>query len=311
MAEERLIDDDKDRKYKTRINEDGEEVLVIDNSPEIEEEVESIEFEVPELCEDDEEAAVMTPEQLAARERAKQEAEQQRLDKISQNTVFAKQLISEQKFDDCVFVCDNILQLDRANAEAYALKTVALTADFTNLSRAEEGLEAAEGFKTFASAKDKAEYVDILEKAVKILPELQSQTTELNEKNDSAKALRRRAFVKKRDKSAIFLAASGIPMLVFAVLAIYFSTIMHAVKDGSNMVLFFVFLGVAAAFFVATIIALRAFWGSAKLVSRNEKNSSSKLGREYEAKNTQLKFISTLVAAFDNAANSEFAQLGD
>ena len=29
MAEERLIDEDKDRKYRLRINEDGEEELVI------------------------------------------------------------------------------------------------------------------------------------------------------------------------------------------------------------------------------------------------------------------------------------------
>lgn len=75
MAEERLIDDDKDRKYKIRKNADGEDELVIDAAPEEEEPAEEIGFEVPEL-EDDEEAAVMTPEQLAARERAREEAEE-------------------------------------------------------------------------------------------------------------------------------------------------------------------------------------------------------------------------------------------
>ena len=71
MAEERLIDDDKDRKYKIRKNADGEDELVVDSAPEEEEEAEDIEFEVPELDSDDEEAAVMTPEQLAVRELAK------------------------------------------------------------------------------------------------------------------------------------------------------------------------------------------------------------------------------------------------
>ena len=34
MAEERLVDDDKDRKYKIRKNADGEDELVIDAAPE-------------------------------------------------------------------------------------------------------------------------------------------------------------------------------------------------------------------------------------------------------------------------------------
>ena len=48
MAEERLIDDDKDRKYKIRKNENGEDELVIDGLPE-EEDREEIAFEVPDL----------------------------------------------------------------------------------------------------------------------------------------------------------------------------------------------------------------------------------------------------------------------
>ena len=82
MAEERLIDDnrdkDKDRKYRFRINEDGEEELEIvedpDNEPEEQTEQDVGGLEVPEFKEDDEEAAVMTPEQLFA-ERQKAENE--------------------------------------------------------------------------------------------------------------------------------------------------------------------------------------------------------------------------------------------
>ena len=75
MAEERLIDDDKDKKYKIRKNADGEDELYIDDTEE-ETVQEEVNFLVPEAEEDDEEAAVMTPEQLAARERAKAEAEE-------------------------------------------------------------------------------------------------------------------------------------------------------------------------------------------------------------------------------------------
>ena len=55
MAEERLIDDDKDRKYKIRVNEDGEEELIIAPQTAAEEAAE-IDFEVPDFDDDDEEA---------------------------------------------------------------------------------------------------------------------------------------------------------------------------------------------------------------------------------------------------------------
>ena len=78
MAEERLIDDDKDRKYKIRKNENGEEELVISPQDGEEENAEEVSFEVPDFDTDDEEAAVMTPEQLAARQRQREEEEARR-----------------------------------------------------------------------------------------------------------------------------------------------------------------------------------------------------------------------------------------
>ena len=80
MAEERLIDDDKDRKYKIRVNEDGEEELIIAPQTAAEEAAE-IDFEVPDFDDDDEEAAVMTPEQLAARQRRREEEAARRAQK--------------------------------------------------------------------------------------------------------------------------------------------------------------------------------------------------------------------------------------
>ncbi len=75
-----MIDDDKDRKYKIRKNEDGEDELYIEGGDGEEE----IGFEVPEFDTDDEEAAVMTPEQLAERERRREEAEQARLKNLEE-----------------------------------------------------------------------------------------------------------------------------------------------------------------------------------------------------------------------------------
>lgn len=299
MAEERLIDDDKDRKYKIRKNADGEDEIVLDDSPEIEEETEELDFEVPDFGVDDEEAAVMTPEQLAAREKAREEAEAKRLADLNAHITHAKELISAKKYGDCVFVLDEALELDKGLAEAYALKIVALTSDFTDLSRAEEGLEAADGLKTFMDGGARENYADLKSSAEKVRETLSKEVEEVNTRNDAARESRRVSFTKKRNVSAIWFAATGLPLVVFAVLAIYFSTVMHATKDGSNMVLFFVFLGIAVAFLIATLITAHKFWDSAKLLSLNEKNSSSKLGRECDEKNLQLKFIDRVISAFE------------
>ena len=51
MAEERLIDDDKDRKYRIRVNENGEEELEIIDPDDVDEEPV---FDMPDYEEDDE-----------------------------------------------------------------------------------------------------------------------------------------------------------------------------------------------------------------------------------------------------------------
>ena len=104
MAEERLIDDDKDRKYKIVKNADGEDELVIDGAPDEAESADEVGFEVPELDSDDEEAAIMTPEQLAARERMREEAEAARRKKLSEIAARASSLLDEKKYGDAGYV---------------------------------------------------------------------------------------------------------------------------------------------------------------------------------------------------------------
>ena len=133
MAEERLIDDDKDRKYKIRINEDGEEELVIDDRVEEPEVEEQPEFDMPDFDEDDEEAAVMTPEQLAARDRAREEAEAKRLNDIAELTSRALSIMDEGRYDDAVYLLDEARSLGD-DGRVCALQVVALTKNYTDFS---------------------------------------------------------------------------------------------------------------------------------------------------------------------------------
>ena len=74
MAEERLIDEDKDRKYKIRKNANGEDELYIDETEEQDVSEEPV-FYAPD---DDDGEDIMTPEQIAARERLEKEEKERR-----------------------------------------------------------------------------------------------------------------------------------------------------------------------------------------------------------------------------------------
>ncbi len=288
MAEERLIDDDKDRKYKVVKNADGEEELVIDTSPE--EPEEELGFEVPELSSDDEEAAVMTPEQLAERERMRAEAGAANKAKLKEISARAEALLEEGKLDDAGYVLAGAEDLGD-DGEIYALKLRAITRDFSDFSNAEEGEEAVEGVKKFAPK----EVVESLSYAAPTLQkraeELKTEVAALDKENEDKKSERRTVFRNKRNHSAIFFAAAAVPFIVFAALAIYYGTHLTAVKDGANIPLFITFISLAGVFFVATLFAAKALWKNANNLKLNEKNSSTKLGRSLEEKKAELKLV--------------------
>ena len=73
MAEERLIDDDKDKKYRIRVNEDGEEELEIVHGDD-EEQEEVVELEDLGLDDDGDEHE-FTPEELALVRRSEERRE--------------------------------------------------------------------------------------------------------------------------------------------------------------------------------------------------------------------------------------------
>lgn len=296
MAEERLIDDDKDRKYKIRKNEDGEDELVLDPEAAEEEPEEEVSFEVPDLDSDDEEAAVMTPEQLAERERRREEEEKKRKAELKEIAAHARELIAEKKFEDAGYVLAKAEECE--DGEIYVLKLRAATKDFTDFSSPEEGEEAVTGVKSYAGG-------EVLEELSAFVPglkvkaeDLKKEVEALASENEGKKGERRVLFMQKRNKSAIFFAATVVPLLVFAVLAIYFSTIMYAEKDGSNITLFIVFVSLAGAFFIATVFSARSFWKNADNLKLNERNSSTKLGRKFELSKAGLTLAENILEIF-------------
>ncbi len=296
MAEERLIDDDKDRKYKIVKNADGEDELVIDTSS-AEDVEEELDFEVPELTSDDEEAAIMTPEQLAAREKMRAEEAAKNQEKLKEIAAHASLLLDEGKFEDAGYVLAEAEELGD-DGEIYLLKLRACTREFTDFSNLEEGENAAAGVNKFTAK----EGVETLAGAIPVLKakaeELTKEVETLAAENEEKKSERRVVFRKKRNNSAIFFAVAVLPLIVFAALAIYYGTHLTAVKDGANIPLFITFVSLAGVFFIATVIAAKMLWTNANNLKLNEKNSATKLGRNLEEKRAESKLVESILEIF-------------
>ena len=312
MAEERLIDDDKDRKFRIRKNADGEdELYMVENGEE--EEKESIEFEVPEFETDDEEATVLTPEQFAERERLKREEEARNRAKCDELLSRARQLIDEQSYEGALYCISEAEELIENDGQVAVVKLLAVTENLRSFS-GEEVASAVEGVENNCDKGQIAELSERLDKLSGQADSLKKDVESLQSVNEEKKAERRSVFLSKRKKALIFFTATAVPFLVFLILGIYFTTIMHAEKDGRNIILTFVFFGIAGALFIALLFASHMLWDSAKKVSLNEKNSSTQVGREYESKREQLALINRVVSAIkgeENAVEVEAVEKND
>ena len=297
MAEERLIDDDKDRKYKIVKNADGEDELVLDDPPAEEEPEEELGFEVPELDSDDEEAAIMTPEQLAAREKMREEAEAVKQEKLKKIAEHALSLLEEKKYDDAGYVLAEADELGE-DGEIYALKLRTATRDFTDFTNAEEGGEAVNGVKKFTAKESVEKFAHILPTLKVKSEELKKEAEALDSENEEKKSERRVVFKSKRNKSVVLFVATVVPLIAFAVLAIYYGTHLTTVKDGANIPLFITFVSLAGVFFIGAVIAAKFLWKNANNLKLNEKNSATKLGRKLEEKKAELSLVESIAEIF-------------
>lgn len=292
MAEERLIDDDKDRKYRIRKNADGEDELYVDVGGD--EEEEQVEFEVPEFETDDEEAAVLTPEQFAERERLRREDEARRRAQADSHIEKARRLIEEQSYGGAIYEISAAEELLPDDGGIAVVKLIALTENMRTFEgeETETAVGAVEKYATKEQTEELKEFAPELKELSLALGE-RAQT--LGEENEDKKRERRQVFVKSKKNSLIFFASVAVPFLVFLILGIYFASVMHAVKDGRNIIYTIVFFAIAGVLFIAFLFAAHRLWDSAKKVSLNEKNSSSKLGREFESVSAQLDLVNRIL----------------
>ena len=298
MAEERLIDADKDKKYRIIKNADGEDELVVDEGAVPEETVEEVVFDVPEVTEDNEEEAVMTPEQLAVkREREKREQEERDKERDGLLSDAQKEILL-YRYATALEYLEKAGAIDDECGEVYALRTVAYTKDFTDFSQVVAAAENADGLKEYASAESKEA---LLAKGKSALEEniaqLRATVSEMNEANESKKAERAVKFTKDRNTALIIFAVMAACLCTFGALTGYFASIMYSVSNG-------LYIGLTIAFGVLTFIALIATAFAARrlnITSRrirlNKRNSSTQLGRDLLKEQAKLKAFIAIYSA--------------
>lgn len=291
MAEERLIDDDKDKKYRIAINADGEEELVIEEGKEEEaENAEEVAFEAPEAEDGDEEAAIMTPEQYALKlEREKKEREERQA-KARELVEKAEAELKAEKYATALEYLERAEEFDGESGDVYALRMRVYTLDFTDFTQVSKAAENVEGVKNYASAEVKAA---TYKKACTALDDniasLRGKVIALNKENEEKKAERAVRFKAERKNALIFFACAFALLAAAAGLCGYFATIIYTVSTGKYLILTCVFGGISVLLLLLVAFAARMLNVACRRIRLNNRNTSTSLGRELLEKQAQLK----------------------
>ncbi|MDE7300625.1 MAG: hypothetical protein K2N47_00500 [Clostridia bacterium] len=290
MAEERLVDDDKDKKYRIKVNENGEEELVIDDGEEEASNAEEVVFDVPEVTEDNEEEALLTPEQLAIKREQEEQAKRERDEKIAELLQKAKKDCLLYKFGTTLEYLQSVEELDDTCGELYALKTLAYTRNFTDYTQIVDAAKSAEGLEKHTSAERKAELLEKGKSGLESgIASLRATITELNSENESKKEERAVKFERDRKKALIvFLAILG-GFAVLISLTGGFASIMFSKSNGVFLVLTCIFGALALIALIALAFAARWLNITSRRIRLNKRNTTTKLGRELLARQEELR----------------------
>lgn len=293
MAEERLIDEDKDRKYRIRINENGEEELVIIDTEEEEEEIP--EYSVVTDNEDD-----LTPEEKEEREKLREKQMEARRNKVSVLKHEGKVKLEKGDFEGAQYAFLQASELTEYDGELYYLQLLASSRNMSDFIELDKCLAAAEGVSEYSTDEQKAELLKKSEPLKSRIAEFTERAEKLNEENENGKAERREVFLSQRSRATLFLACAAVPFVVLFVLAIFFVTKTVAGSDVLFIALTATFAVLALAALAVTLVALNRFWTANRKVKLNERNSSTRIGREYDTCVEELEKLKNIYSAFSN-----------
>ncbi|MDE6690998.1 MAG: hypothetical protein K2K04_03425 [Clostridia bacterium] len=297
MAEERLIDTDKDKKYRIKVNENGEEELVVEEGESGEAAIEEVMFAVPDEVEASDESG-LTEEQLEEKRRREEKERAERKEKVDELLAKAKSESLLYRYATALECIEKAEELDGENGEAQALKLIAYTRNFTDYSQIVSAAEVAEKFKKYTSDERKAELLKTAQPAIdEEVAKLRATVSEMNKENEDKKAERAVRFIRDRN------IAIGVFCALFAVLAIcagvagYMATLIYAVPTNDYLIATCVFGGAAFVALIADAFAARYLNITCRRVRLNKRNTTTQLGRDLLAEQSKLKALVAVYSA--------------
>ena len=290
MAEERLIDDDKDRKYRIRINENGEEELVVIDDVEEEEELPAYS-----VVTDDEEE--LSEAEIAQRAEERRALAQRKAEELKAT---ARGKIEEGDFEGAQYCLSQAQELTEYDGELYFLQLKAYSRGMTNFLDLQKCLDAADGVKEYCDEEQKKQLKSLSEPLRARIAEFEQKCEKLGEENERGKEERRETFVSARKSALTLFVCTTVPFAALLVLAIVFSTMMFADLSGIYMILTIVFSIAAAIALFVNIFTFSRFWTANRKVKLNETDSATKIGREFISCNEELENLKSIYSSFNN-----------
>lgn len=300
MAEERLIDADKDKKYRIRKNENGEDELVVEEGEAAEESgqaYEEVMFAVPEEVDERDEEG-LTPEQLEEKRKLEEQARAERQRQLEEYLKKAKSESLLYRYATALECLEKAEELDGENGEVQALKLVAYTRNFTDYSQIVPAAAFSEKLVQYSSDERKAELLKAAKPSLEDeIAKLRTTVSAMNKENEEKKAERAVRF--KRDRNiaiGIFCVLAAV-LITFIALAVYNSTLIYTVPTNKYLIRTGVFAGLALLDLFAVTFAARQLNITCRRVRLNKKNTTTQLGRDLLTEQAKLKAFIAVYSA--------------
>ena len=291
MAEERLIDDDKDRKYRIRKNENGEEELVIIDDDEQEEE----ELPVFGVVTEDEES--LSEEQLAEKAAERRD---RALKKAEELKATARKKIAEGDFESAQYCLSEASELTEYDGELYYLQLKAYSRGMTNFLDLQKCVDAAEGVKEYSDIAQKEELKSLSEPLKARISEFELKCKKIGEENERGKEERRETFAKGARNSFVVFACTSVPFVALFTIAIVFASMMFSDLSDTYVLLTIIFAVLAAVSFFILLFTFKRFLSAKRRVRLNESDSATKIGREFISCSEELASLNKIYQSLEN-----------
>ena len=298
--EERIIDEEYGRGIRMKKTKDGEVDVTDATVPETEEETgEEALFEFPDLEEDDEELATLTPEEALELKRRRAEEAKKRAEEYDVLMKEGEALTQAGEYKTAVEKYKKATELTPEPTEAIVGYWRARTAGYTDAAVLFEAYRD-DDFEEFVGDVGEEAALEIKEGLKEVVAK-RLETLKIEgeplEKEIGEKQEARRAVIQKRLSSArLWFFATAVPALVTLILTVYFGV---SINTRPDRLFVWVTIGCAVGFlatFIAFCAAANKYYNARRINRKNERLSSTEEGKKLLAIRAERAFFEALIS---------------